>query len=48
MNVPRMSALPAAVALLLLALLLPHQTGTGALDALHRGAERALTYILWS
>jgi hypothetical protein len=45
---PGMSALPAALALLLLALLLPHQTGTGALDALHRGAERALTYILWS
>jgi hypothetical protein len=42
------SALPTAGALLLLALLLPHGAGTGALDAVHRGAEHALTYFLWS
>lgn len=32
--------------LLLIALLTPHQTSTGALDALHTGAERATTYFL--
>lgn len=42
----RASALPTAFALLAIALLLPHQTGTGALDALHRGVEHALTYLL--
>jgi hypothetical protein len=42
----RLSALPAAAALLLVALLLPHRAGTGALDALHRGAEQVLTYFL--
>jgi hypothetical protein len=41
-----LSALPTAVALLLVALLLPHRAGTGALDAVHRGAEQALTYFL--
>lgn len=40
------SAFPVALALLLLATVLPHQTGTGALDALHLGAEHALTYFL--
>ena len=40
------SALPTAIVLLLIALLLPHQTGTAALDALHRGAEHTLTYFL--
>jgi len=39
------SALPVAFVLLLIALLLPHQTGTAALDALHTGAEHALTYF---
>jgi beta-lactamase regulating signal transducer with metallopeptidase domain len=34
-----------ALVLLLIALLLPQQTGTAALDALHTGAERALTYF---
>lgn len=38
-------AFPTSVALLVIALLLPHQTGTGALDALHTGAEHALTYL---
>jgi hypothetical protein len=38
-------AFPTTVALLIIALLLPHQTGTGALDALHTGAEHALTYF---
>jgi hypothetical protein len=42
------SALPTAFALLVIVLLLPHQTGTGVLDALHRGVEHALTYILGS
>jgi hypothetical protein len=42
---PGPSALPTAVALLMLALFLPHQAGTGALDALHQGAEQALTYF---
>lgn len=40
------SGFPLAVALLLLALLLPHQAGTGALDALHTGAEQALGVLL--
>jgi Zn-dependent protease with chaperone function len=39
------SAFPLGSLLLLLALLLPHQTGTAALDALHIGAEHALTYF---
>lgn len=39
------SAFPVAFVLLLIALLLPHQTGTGALDVLHAGAEHALTYF---
>jgi hypothetical protein len=34
-----------AFVLLLIALLLPHQTGTAALDVLHTGAEHALTYF---
>lgn len=38
-------AFPVAFVLLLIALLLPHQTGTAALDALHTGAEHALTYF---
>lgn len=37
--------MPVALALLLLALLLPHQTGTHALDALHTGTEQAVTYL---
>jgi Zn-dependent protease with chaperone function len=43
---PGMSALPTAITLWVMALLLPHQMGTGALDALHQGAERVLTYFL--
>lgn len=39
------SALPVALMLLFTAVLLPHRTGTGALDALHSGAEQALTYV---
>lgn len=39
------SAFPVALILLLIALLLPHQTGTAALDALHAGSEHALTYV---
>jgi hypothetical protein len=39
------SAFPMAIALLLLTLLLPHHTGTAALDALHTGAEHLLTYL---
>ncbi len=38
------SAFPAAVLLLLAAFLLPHETGTGALDALHTSTEHAFTY----
>lgn len=40
------SALPVALVLLLIALLLPHQTSTSALDVLHTGAEHTLTYFL--
>jgi hypothetical protein len=40
------SAFPVAFVLLLITLLLPHQTGTAALDVLHTGAEHALTYFL--
>jgi Zn-dependent protease with chaperone function len=43
-----LSTLPTAVALLLLALLLPHRAGTGVLDAVHQGAEQALTYFFLS
>jgi len=43
---PRGSSLPVAAALLLLAVLSPHQLGTGALDALHRGAEHAAAYLI--
>lgn len=39
------SAFPLACVLLVIALLLPHQTGTAALDALHMGAEHALAYL---
>ena len=39
------SAFPVAFVLLLIVLLLPHQTGTAALDVLHTGAEHALTYF---
>lgn len=39
------SAFPVAFVLLLIALLLPHRTGTAALDVLHTGAEHALTYF---
>ena len=39
------SAFPVAFVLLLIALLLPHQTGTAALDVLHTGAEHTLTYL---
>ncbi len=41
-----MAAYPVGAALLFIALLLPHRTGTAALDALHTGAEQALTYFL--
>lgn len=40
------SALPVALALLLVALLLPHRTGTEVLDVLHISAEQALGYVL--
>lgn len=40
------AALPLAAACLLLASLLPHHTGTLALDAVHMGAERALAFVL--
>jgi hypothetical protein len=43
-----LSALPTAVALLLLALFLPHQASTEALDAVHQGAEQALTFFFLS
>lgn len=40
------STFPAvALALLAITILLPHQTGTAALDALHVGAEQTLTYF---
>lgn len=39
------AALPAGCVLLLIALILPHQTGTAALDVLHAGAEHALTFV---
>lgn len=39
------SAIPFALILLLMTVLLPHRTGTAALDALHTGAEQALTYL---
>lgn len=42
----RVSSLPVAALLLLAAVLSPHQLGTGALDALHRGAEHAAAYLL--
>ena len=38
-------AFPLALVLLLIALLLPHQAGTAALDVLHTGSEHALTYV---
>ncbi|MEY4547333.1 MAG: hypothetical protein RL685_3528 [Pseudomonadota bacterium] len=39
------SAFRMALVLLILALFLPHQTGTEPLDALHTGAEHTLTYF---
>lgn len=39
------AALPTTFILLVFVLLLPHRTGTAALDALHSGAEQALTYV---
>jgi hypothetical protein len=39
------SAIAVALVLLFIALILPHQTGTFALDALHTGTEHALTYF---
>lgn len=39
------SAIPVTLMLLVMTVLLPHQTGTAALDALHAGAEQALTYV---
>jgi Zn-dependent protease with chaperone function len=39
------SPLPAGLALMLVALMLPHQAGTAPLDALHTGAEHAITYF---
>lgn len=39
------STIPVAIAILAIALLLPHQTGTGALDALHVGVEHAVAYF---
>lgn len=38
-------AFPVTVALLLITLFLPHQTGTAALDALHTGAEHAFAHF---
>ena len=40
------SAIPFAVLIVVLALLLPHETGTQPLDVLHTGTEQALTYLL--
>jgi hypothetical protein len=40
------SVLSSTVVLLAFTLLLPHRTGTAALDALHTGAEHSLTYFL--
>lgn len=39
------SALPVALMLVFATVLLPHRTGTAALDALHAGAEQAITYV---
>lgn len=39
------SAIPLALTLLVLSLLMPHRTGTEALDVLHTGAEHAFTYF---
>lgn len=39
------SVLPLALALLLIAVFLPHQTATSALDAIHIGTEQTLTYF---
>jgi hypothetical protein len=39
------SAIPLALTLLVLALLMPHRTGTEALDVLHISAEHAFTYF---
>lgn len=39
------SALVTAIALFAIAVLLPHGTGTGLLDALHSGTEHTLTYF---
>jgi hypothetical protein len=39
------SVFPVGLVLLAVTLLLPHQAGTAALDALHTGAEHALTYF---
>lgn len=39
------AAIPAALMLLFVTVLLPHRTGSAALDALHAGAEQALTYV---
>jgi len=39
------SAIPVALTLLVLTLLMPHRTGTEALDVLHTSAEHALTYL---
>ena len=39
------SAVPLALTLLVLSLLMPHRTGTEALDVLHTGAEHAFTYF---
>lgn len=39
------SSIPLALVLLLAALLLPHQAGTAALDALHQGAEYPFIYF---
>ena len=38
-------AFPMAFTLLIVAMLLPHQTGTAALDVLHTGAEHTVTYF---
>lgn len=40
------SAIPVALALFFIALILPHRAGTEALDVLHSSAEHALTYFL--
>lgn len=39
------SAMPVALVLLFMTVLLPHRVGTGVLDFVHTGAEQVLTYV---